>query len=149
MNVRAPAISYSLPNAGDSVTISIANGVAGAWSALEDFATALSSYGQVFNTWGEFSTGNSATVDVSREANMAGSFMVLRVANNGCTADMGTCVYACTGGANSCGAADTYGLFNCATGSQAGANQYMVNGNPTGGCQGWSNGGHVDVWLMS
>jgi hypothetical protein len=139
MNVRRPKISYSLPNVGDSVTVSLANGVSGGWAALTDHATTLSQYGQISNTWGEFTTGNSATVDVSRLVNMGGNKMSIKV-STGCVSNMNTCVFTCKSG-NTCGTSGSYDLTNCANGSQPGASYGVWDGNPSGGCQGWSNGG--------
>ncbi|KAI9647262.1 hypothetical protein NHQ30_003645 [Ciborinia camelliae] len=142
MNARAPQISYSL-NAGQTVTISMANGVSGGWAGLYDRKTTLSQYGQINNTWGEFTTGAYATVDVSREVNMKGNSMSIQVA--GCTSDMSKCVFTCNGGNNTCGAAGTYSLTNCAPGSQPGATYGLYGGQPSGGCQGFNNGGKVTV----
>lgn len=147
MNVRAPKISYSLPSANKSVTISMANGVSGGWTALVDRTTTLSEYGQVANTWGEFTTGDFATVDISREVNMAGNPMSVKVLDSGCVSDMETCVFKCTEG-NSCGESGTYDLVNCENGSQEGAAYGTYDGvNPEGGCQGFSSGGHLDISL--
>lgn len=146
MNVRQAHITYSLPKVGDSVTISLDNGVSGGWSTLVNEATTLSQYGQIYNTWGEFTTGGYATVDVSREVNMGGNTMSVRVAANGCTSNMDKCVFKCKSG-NTCGAKDTYNLVDCANGSQPGATYGTRDGQPEGGCQGWTNGGHLDIKL--
>lgn len=146
MNVRRSKISYSLPNIGDSVTISLANGVSGGWAALNNHATTLSQWGQIYNTWGEFTSGAYATVDVSREVNMGGNVMSIRT-SGGCTSNMNTCVFTCKNGQNTCGDSGTYQLENCAAGSQPGASYGLYDGNPSGGCQGWSNGGHLDISL--
>ncbi|KAJ9136556.1 effector 5 protein [Pleurostoma richardsiae] len=146
MNVRTPQISYSLPNTGDSVTISVANGISGAWAALNNQVTVLSQYGQIYNTWGEFTTGQYATVDISREVNMGGNVMSLKVAASGCVANMYTCAFQCKSG-NTCGSSGTYDLVNCAAGSQPGASYGTYDGNPSGGCTGFSNGGHLDIEL--
>lgn len=145
MNVRRPMISYSLPNIGDKVTISLENGVSGGWAALNNHATYLSKYGQIFNTWGEFTTGDYATADVSREVNMGGNIMSLQV-SGGCRSNMDTCVFKCIQG-NECGESGTYELVNCDPDSQPGATYGVYDNNPSGGCQGWSGGGHVEVSL--
>jgi hypothetical protein len=145
MNVRTPKISYSLPNVGNSVTISLANGVSGGWAALNNRATTLSQYGQIYNTWGEFTTGSYATVDVTRLVNMGGNTMSVKV-STGCVSNMNTCVFTCNSG-NTCGDSGSYSLLNCAAGSQPGASYGVYDGNPSGGCQGWSNGGHLDISL--
>lgn len=143
----APAISYSLPNVGDSVTISVANSISGAWAALNNHATVLSEYGQIYNTWGEFTTGDYATVDVSREVNMSGNNMTITVQDTGCVSDMDTCVFICNSG-TTCGDSGTYSLENCAAGSQDGASYGTYDGNPSGGCTGFSDGGHLDILLQ-
>lgn len=120
----------------------MANGVSGGWAGLYNEITTLSQYGQVFNTWGEFTTGDFATVNVSREVNMGGNAMSIKV--NGCTSNKSTCVFVCKSG-NSCMDAGTYDLLNCAAGSQPGAASGLYGGQPSGGCQGFSNGGTVAV----
>lgn len=142
VNAYTPAITYSLPNIGDSVTISVANSISGAWAALNNHATTLNEYGQIFNTWGEFTSGDYATVDVSMEVNTAGNSMSITVDENGCVSDMTTCVFQCTAGTSvqSCGDSGTYELTNCAVGSQPGATYGVYDGNPSGGCQGLGKG---------
>ncbi|KAK3320372.1 hypothetical protein B0T19DRAFT_468689 [Cercophora scortea] len=142
MNARMPKISYSLPVAGSAVQLSIANDVPGGWAAIYNRQTTLTQYGQVSNTFGEFSTGPYATIDVSRLVNMSGDPMTVRV-SSGCVADMRSCVYMCDRADNSCGAAGTYSLANC--GGHNAVQSIGADGNPTGGCQGWSYGGHVEV----
>ncbi|KAK4446578.1 hypothetical protein QBC34DRAFT_149368 [Podospora aff. communis PSN243] len=145
VNVRAPTISYSLPIRNSAVGISALNGVPGGWSMLYNRSTPLTQYGQVDNTFGEFSTGDWATIDVSRLVKMTGNPMIVAV-SGGCVADMERCVYACDTGTDSCGAAGTYNLLGC-----EGKNAVQAidpDGNPTGGCQGWSNGGHLDIFMM-
>ncbi|KAB5576593.1 hypothetical protein GE09DRAFT_1170177 [Coniochaeta sp. 2T2.1] len=140
MNVRKSKISYSLA-AGASVTVSMANGVSGGWSALYNHKTTLSQYGQIYNTWGEFTTGNYATVDISREVNMGGNTMDAKVSTS-CTTNMNTCAFVCKSG-NTCGTSGSYDLINC---SGKNAAYGLYNGNPSGGCQGWSNGsGRIDA----
>jgi hypothetical protein len=139
MNVRRPKVSWSLP-AGQSVTVSIANGVSGGFSPLYQHKTTLSQYGQVFNTWGEFTSGSSATIDVSREINMNGNNVSIRV-STGCVSDMNTCSFQCKSG-DRCWESGSYNLVNC-NGPNAASGWW--DGNPSGGCQGWSNGGHIDI----
>ncbi|KAK3321909.1 hypothetical protein B0H66DRAFT_581349 [Apodospora peruviana] len=151
MNARVPAISYSLPNTGSAVELSVANGLSGAWSTIYDRSTALTAFGQVDNTFGEFSSGVYATVDVSRLVNMSGDPMTIMVSgesggSGGCVSDMSTCVYTCDAGTgNSCGTERTYSLLNC--GGPNAVKSMDSDGNPTGGCQGWSFGGHIDIVL--
>ena len=151
MNARVPAITYSLTDPGAAVQVSLANGVPGGWAALYNRTTTLTEYGQIDNTFGEFSTGDWATIDVSRLVNMRGDPMTISVAAGrgkvgGCVADMSRCVYTCDVGAgNSCGAEGTYSLLDC-VGPNA-VQSADEDGNPTGGCQGWSFGGEVGVVL--
>ncbi|PQE08964.1 effector 5 protein [Rutstroemia sp. NJR-2017a WRK4] len=145
MIARTPAISYSL-SAGQTVTISMANTVSGGWSALYNGQTTLTPNGQINNTWGEFTTGASATVDISSLINMSGNHMSITVGGSGCVSNMSKCIFQCKPGqGNICGLSGTYNLNGCANGSQPGANYGMYLGNPAGGCQGFSNGGHVTV----
>ena len=146
MNVRQPQVSYSLSD-GEQVTVSMANGVSAGWAGLYSGATTLSQYGQIANTWGEVTTGGSATVDVSREVNMSGKSMEIAL-DSGCVSNMNTCVFQCNSG-NTCGGSGTYSLVNCASGSQGGASYGISGGNPSGGCQGFSNGGHMSISLTS
>jgi len=141
MNVRIPQISYSLAN-GESITISMANGVSGGWAGLYNEESNLTQYGQINNWWGEFTTGDYATFDITREVNMGGNPMVIEV--DGCTADINRCVFQCYSG-NTCGDSQTYELVGCGEGSQPGATYGVYGGNPSGGCQGWSNGGSLSI----
>jgi len=149
LNVRQPKISYSLPKVGDTVTISLANGISGGFASLVTGRTRLSNFGQLDNTWGEFTTGSWATVDVSRLVNTRGDPMNIKVQGSGCVTDMDTCVFTCKNQALTfCGQSGEYNLTNCANGSQPGATLGTNDGtNPEGGCQGWSNGGKLDIGL--
>ncbi|KAK3490122.1 hypothetical protein B0T13DRAFT_440392 [Neurospora crassa] len=145
MDARTPKITYSLPAQGNAVVVSMDNEVPGGWSTLYNYTTTLTEYGQVNNTFGEFNTGSFATTDVSRLVNMQGHPMTVVVRGSGCRSDMQTCVYTCSEpGAVTCGRQRSYILENC-QGQPGAVVSNDANGNPTGGCQGWSNGGHVDV----
>ncbi|KAK4642538.1 hypothetical protein QC761_509790 [Podospora bellae-mahoneyi] len=156
MNIRRPEITYSLPETGSAVEISAANGVPGGWSMIYNYSTPLSEYGQIRNTFGEFSTGDYATVDVSRLVNMAGNSVTVRVFGHQpvdttlqpvCVTDMRTCAYVCTSrSVGSCGATGSYQLVNC--GGPNAVEGIDEHGNPTGGCQGWTNGGHIEVIFL-
>jgi hypothetical protein len=156
MNARQPYISFSLPAIEEAVWVSVANGVSGGFSGLYNHSTRLSAYGQVSNTLGEFTTGEWATVDVSRLVNMAGNGMLVEVFGDitldegsepDCVTDLQTCAYTCSSAkAQSCGDGGSYDLVNC-NGSNAEKSE-DVNGNPMGGCHGWSNGGYLEVALM-
>lgn len=142
MNVRAPKISYTL-KAKQNITISMANDVSGGWAGLYTGQTTLTPYGQINNVWGEFTTGAWGTVDVSRLVNMAGNDMKIAL-DTGCVSDMDQCVFKCKSG-NTCWESGSYNLVDCAPGSQPGATYGVLAGNPEGGCQGFANGGHMNV----
>ena len=129
VNVGAPLITYSLAS-GAAVTVSFAEGLSGAWSAIYSDTETVN--GQVSNTWGEFTFTPAGVVDVSREVNMSGHGMVI----NGpmCTTDMDTCVFVCSSG-NTC--MTDYLLQSCDNGSQEGAQYGTYGGYPSGGC-GWN-----------
>lgn len=74
VNVRQPKISVSLPKKGRSVTVSLDVDVTGGFSVLNAGETKLNQHGQIFNTWGEFSTGDSkANIDISEQVSSHGS----------------------------------------------------------------------------
>jgi hypothetical protein len=76
---------------------------------------------------------------------MAGNGMNLKVKNSGCVADMNRCSYHCKSG-NTCWKSGTYTMNDCSPGSQNGASiGWNGAGDPQGGCQGFDNGGHIDV----
>lgn len=103
VSATAPLVSYSLA-AGATVTVSLAGGVSGGWAGGYSRSTVLSTYGQVSNTWREFTTGSYATVDVSRLVNMNGNGMSVTT-SSGCSSNMNTCVYQCKRGKSSEGLA--------------------------------------------
>jgi hypothetical protein len=76
VNDHLPAITVSLgPN--ESVDISFADGVSGAWSAVYD-NTPRGTWGQVSNTWGEYTTdGVRSTFDISKAVRMSGNGMII------------------------------------------------------------------------
>lgn len=135
VTAHAPKLTISIPY-GSSVTVSMANGVTGAFTAIYRRVTAVSPNGQVFNTWGEFTTGNYATINVSRLPNMGGNQFAIRV-STGCVADNAHCAYICKSG-NTCWESGSYDLIGCS--SQKNNNAYYGGANPEGGCAGWSNG---------
>ena len=143
-NARQMQVTYSLPTQNSTVTISMQNGISGALSFVQTGVTALSQFGQVGNTWGEFTSGTGATFDVSREVEMNGLPMSSRTPV-GCVSDMNTCVFQCPAGQESCETG--YSLVNCDNGSQPGASSGTFDGAPSGGCQGWENGGVVTINL--
>lgn len=150
MNVRAPQVSWSLAQ-GENVTVSLSNDkVSGGFAAIYDQSTKINGYGQLDQTWGEFTTGDFATVDVSRLIRMDGDPMSMRT-GVGCVSNMEKCVFVCKKG-NICGEENTYNLQNCVNPGetdprvknqpgatpQEGANHGWLRNQPEGGCQGWS-----------
>jgi hypothetical protein len=131
VNVNQPLVTLDLP-AGASQIISFASGSIGAWSAIYPDTTTY--YGQIVNTWGEYTMSPMGVVDVSREVNMSGHPM--SIVGPQCTADMDTCVFECSSG-NSC--MTNYELVNCQAGSQPGAQYGTYGGFPSGGCGGLGN----------
>ncbi|KAJ3495746.1 hypothetical protein NLG97_g3174 [Lecanicillium saksenae] len=149
VRTRKPYVTYSLPNPGDTVVVSIDDGISGAFAALYDRTTPLTPYGQVYNTWGEFTSGPYATINVSREPNMGGNSMEI-VTGGGCVSNMDTCVFKCYGN-DVCWQDNTYYLKDCEAGSQPGNPHigYDAKGQPQGGCGGWENGGVVQIDFLN
>lgn len=131
VNKIPPLITVSIP-AGAVQTVSFANGASGAWAPV--FAdTKMSQWGQISQTWGEYTfNGQWTTFDVSREVNMNGRAM--SITDGTCTSDFSKCVFECTGGVSTC--TTGYQLVNCAAGSQPGAQIGQYGGADTGGCSG-------------
>jgi len=129
VNVNVPLITLSLAS-GAVETISFAEGLSGAWSAIYSDTETVD--GQVSNTWGEFTFTGEGVVDVSREVNMNGHNMIINGPD--CTSDMDTCVFVCTEGTT---CLTNYALLNCDNGSQGGAQYGTYGGFPSGGC-GWN-----------
>ncbi len=121
----------------------MANGISAGWSGLYNEISNLTPYGQINNTWGEVTTGGWATVNVSRLINMHGNGMSINV-STGCVSNLSKCWFGCKSG-NTCWESKSYNLNTCDNGSQHGATLGWNNGDPTGGCQGFANGGHIDV----
>jgi len=128
VNVKQPYVTMTL-KAGESQTVSFANGVSGAWSAIYEGIELVD--GQVSNTWGEFTFSEEGVVDVSREVNMNGHSM--EIVGPECTTNMTTCVFVCDEGTT---CTTGYSLLNCENGSQSGANYGTYNGAASGGCGG-------------
>ncbi|KAL8314611.1 hypothetical protein RB597_007118 [Gaeumannomyces tritici] len=78
MNVRVPQVSWSLAK-GEKVTVSLSKEkVSGGFAAIYEGSTKINGFGQIDQTWGEFTTGDYATVDVSRLIRMDGEPMSMR-----------------------------------------------------------------------
>jgi hypothetical protein len=122
-----PLVTASIAS-GCSLTLSFAEGQSGAWSMVYPDTT-MTEWGQIDNTWGEYTFAADGVVDVSREVNMNGNTM--EIVGPSCTTNMDTCSFQCTGGATTCGTAGSYQLVNCA--GQPGAN----NGDGINGGCGW------------
>ena len=131
VNAIKPLLTVTIP-ARAAQTVSFANGASGAWAPI--YAnTEMSQWGQIAETWGEFTfNGSYSTVDVSRQVNMQGHPMT--IFGGVCTSDFGRCVFQCKGGVSSC--LTGYELFNCEAGSQPGAQIGRYDGADTGGCSG-------------
>jgi len=129
MNVKQPQITHTL-KPGESVLVTIADGVSGAFSAVYP-QTKINFAGQISNTWGEFTTGPYGTVDVSREVAPEGNGMSITT-STGCKSDFKSCFFACTAlnAQGVCGEAGTYKLHNCPEQSDA--------SGMNGGCPGMS-----------
>ncbi|KAK3316616.1 hypothetical protein B0H66DRAFT_561738 [Apodospora peruviana] len=144
VTAHAPKITWTIPRGG-SVQVSLQNGVSGGYSGIYRGQTKISQWGQVGNTWGEFTTGQDATINISREINMSGNIFSAKV-STGCLADMNHCAYVCKSG-NTCGESGTYSLIGCK--EQPNNNAGMRGSNPAGGCAGWSNGsGRIDAQFL-
>jgi len=92
VNAVKPLITVSIP-AGAVQTVSFANGASGAWAPIYP-DTVMSQWGQISQTWGEFTfNGQWSTVDVSREVNMSGKKM--SIFDGQCTSDFDRCVFQC------------------------------------------------------
>lgn len=131
VNAVKPLITVTIP-AGAVQTVSFANGASGAWAPIYS-DTKMSQWGQIDQTWGEYTfNGQWTTFDVSREVNMSGRAM--SITDGTCTSDFSKCVFQCKGGVNTC--LTGYELFNCAAGSQPGAQIGQHDGADTGGCSG-------------
>lgn len=155
VNAVAPDVTYTLAP-GASVTLSTPVGYSGAMSAIYGTDTKLVN-GQISNTWLEFTTGQWGVINVSREVNTKGNTLsatLTSTSNQKCTTDFTKCYFSCTGApaGNTCwqpfSAANPtgYQLYNCAGGSQPGAQKGSYAGGDSGGCGGFSaTGGHTDV----
>lgn len=135
VNAVAPLISHPLA-AGESVTVSYAEGASGACSGVYPDTQMVN--GQVSNTWLEYTfAGIYSTYDVSREVNMNGRG--ISAVGPSCTSDMDTCVFKCSdASAASCWFG--YELFNCHQGNGGGSGYDPSTGGASGGCNGLNAG---------
>ena len=138
---KKPTITYSLPNPGDKVTVSAAQGVSGTFGTVNPQTAALHKSNLLDNTIGEFSNTGVFTFDVSREINMHGSKMAISSA--ACKANMNVCVFKCKNNMPTCGKQDTYDIDQTCPGADK-----DQNGQTGGGCKDFNNiGRHVQVSL--
>ncbi|KAH9902348.1 hypothetical protein F4778DRAFT_737306 [Xylariomycetidae sp. FL2044] len=145
MSARQPWISYTM-KAGSPLTISLKSGISGGLSTIYPGTTKLNHAGQIAETWIEFTSGDDATVDVTRIVNKNGQKMSAKVKGTGCVTNMEVCSFQCKDSSRDwCGEHLEVELKDCEPGSQDGANVSYPNGDPQGGCKGWTNGGHVDI----
>jgi hypothetical protein len=138
-----PYLTVKIP-AGKSITVSLADGVSGAYTAIYP-DTEWATPGFLRNTLGEFTTGKYATFDVSRETSMNGHPMTIETP--GCTSTMEDCVFKCTkfDEGDWCGTAGSYELVK---GNAATCNMGLHDGQPTGGCQGFSAPGKATTTFL-
>lgn len=119
----APLITYGLAP-GASFQISCADGMSGGLAAVYP-DTVLSQYGQIKQTWVEFTWGAFGTVDISKEITMSGR--PASVVGPTCTTDMNTCVFECKSG-DTCADAGTYVLKNCGASNGGQSDAAAMNG---------------------
>jgi hypothetical protein len=122
-----PLITIGLqPGATQDVSCAdVSGGIAGIYPG-----TTLTPYGQIQNTWMEFTWGPWGTYDISREVYMNGN--PLSTTGSTCTADMSSCVFTCNSG-TTCFAAGTYTLNNCSPANGGGSDAAAQNGGCTVG----------------
>jgi hypothetical protein len=140
LNDHKAEITYSL-EPFQKVTISVANHyLQSGFSAIYPDTHVQ---GQIYNTWGEFSTnGRDSVINVSREPWMKGQMVSAKPRNSQCIADMTHCSFVCKSG-DRCGEAGTYNLINCDPALGAINSQYP---KPEGGCR-MGDGGDIDIIL--
>ena len=129
-----PLVTVSLPadSACSTLTLSFAVGQAGAFAGVYP-DTALTEWGQIGNTWGEFNMVPDGVVDISRKVLARGE--ALSIEGPSCTADTATCVFKCVDpSAHTCGGAGSYRIANCSAATQPGAS--TSPDGTSGGC-GW------------
>lgn len=96
---------------GETVTYNLDGYTSGAFAPIYSDTT-MSEWGQIMNTWGEFTFGQWGTFDVSREVYATGRNVSM--VSDTCTSDMDNCVFKCNdASAESCGVAGSYALNNC------------------------------------
>ncbi|KAF2649773.1 hypothetical protein K491DRAFT_610128, partial [Lophiostoma macrostomum CBS 122681] len=136
-----PALIAIHLGAGDSQTVSFAEGFSGACSSA-DSGMKLDD-GLISNTWAEFTfTPTYGVFDVSREVNLDGSSISMQ--GSQCLSDMNTCVFKCGGGATSC--ISGYVLENCSASNGGGSGVDTAgNGGASGGCMMGASGESIDV----
>lgn len=136
VNANAPIIAQPISSGGSS-TLYFANTASGAQggACCPVFADTQMKNGQLVETWVEATFNQYGTVDVSREVTMSGT--TVQVTSGQCVSNMSQCVFECTNGQDTCGAAGTYALKNPGT---------DCNGDTmNGGCKISGNGMSVTV----
>jgi hypothetical protein len=123
----APLITIALAP-GQSQAVSCGN-ISGGIAAIYP-GTTLTPYGQIQNSWAEFTWGSYGTFDVSREVYMNGNPMSIK--GSTCTADFNNCVFVCKSG-TTCFEAGTYTLENCSASNGGGSDAAAQNGGCTVG----------------
>jgi len=119
----APLITIGI-SPGASTVISCADISGGIAAVYPD--TVLSPFGQIQNTWVEYTYGTYGTIDISREVTMSGHSV--QSGNSHCLASMSACVFTCLNGANTCGTAGSYTLQNCGPANGGQSDAAAMNG---------------------
>jgi hypothetical protein len=110
INTVQPLLTVKLPS-GKAQKVSFGS-VSGACAPVYK-GMAKSTFGGPKETWIEWTFGGGfPTFDVSREPYMKGLSISATAQNSKCVSDMETCVFKCKNGADSCGQAGEYGMFN-------------------------------------
>ena len=151
-----PAVPAALVTAsiasGDSLSVSFAPGVSGAFAAV--YASSTRNWvGQINETWGEYTFNPTGVLDVSRLVNMFGHNMEIVVPtpeadySGGCTSNMDDlCVFMCTDPSVTTCFDTGVELVGCT--SQPGAQSGNLYGAPEGGCGGLTPNVPVKVTFL-
>jgi len=146
INGIPPIIAYSLAK-DQKVAVALGQNVAGAFAGVYRGMTRLNSPmsnstepikgylyapGQVYNTFAEFCTSGTATIDSSYVVNPQGNPMEIKVGS--CTSSPTECSFHCNSkDVTYCGTTVDYSILSGGAGCNSGA-------KTDGGCQGWNPG---------
>ncbi|KAF2673546.1 hypothetical protein BT63DRAFT_451595 [Microthyrium microscopicum] len=135
LNDNKPIITQSLGPIEEAIISVNGNAPGIAFSAVY---AGTKANGLIENTWGELTTSQWSTINVSRLPNMNGDGLTL-VSPTGCRAHMSSCVFMCRNGATKCGDPKSYDLYNCKF-PGAGTGEDPFTHDPSGGCNLGSGG---------